>query len=227
MSIFSEERLSDSPLIETVTRGYTVGDSASLALRPAENHWHMVLSKRANVTQLLVVGALTKAGPLFYEDGAELLWIKFKLGAFMPHLPAKTILDTETPLPGATSNSFWLRGAAWQFPDFENVDTFANRLARESIVLSDNLVDAALQDHLPATPERTVRHRFLQSTGLTQSHIRQGSRAQQAAQLLRDGKSILDVVYELGYCDQSHLTHAVRRFVGYTPVQLSRQADAV
>ena len=39
---------------------------------------------------------------------------------------------------------------------------------------------------------RTLRHRFLRATGLTQSHIRQFERAQQAAAFLRQGVSILD-----------------------------------
>jgi AraC-like DNA-binding protein len=29
-------------------------------------------------------------------------------------------------------------------------------------------------------------------------------------------------VYETGYFDQSHLTHALKRFIGYTPAQLVR-----
>jgi methylphosphotriester-DNA--protein-cysteine methyltransferase len=65
-----------------------------------------------------------------------------------------------------------------------------------------------------------VRHRFLQATGLTQSHIRQVERAQRAATLLRQGVSILDTVYETGYFDQPHLTRSLKQFVGYTPAQM-------
>jgi methylphosphotriester-DNA--protein-cysteine methyltransferase len=76
-----------------------------------------------------------------------------------------------------------------------------------------------LQDQVPDAASRTVRHRFLQATGLTQNHIRQFRRAQQAAALLEQGVSILDVVDTLGYFDQPHLTKALKRFTGKTPAQ--------
>lgn len=129
MSMVYEERFSDSPYLETVTRGCTTGDGSTV--RPAEIHWHMVLCRLNGNAQLMVVGPLTSAGVVTYTQGAELLWIKFKLGAFMPHLHTRDFLDTETVLPEAASNSFWLKGSAWQFPDFDNVETFIDRLVRD------------------------------------------------------------------------------------------------
>ena len=129
-------------------------------------------------------------------------------------------------LPGAAGNSFWLKGSAWQFPDYENVDTFVDRLVRDEVLLFDPAVNAALQDqlHAQAMPSRTLRHRFLRATGLTQSRIRQVERAQRAAALLRRGTSILDTVHEIGYFDQPHLTRALRQWVGYTPAQIVRMS---
>jgi methylphosphotriester-DNA--protein-cysteine methyltransferase len=69
---------------------------------------------------------------------------------------------------------------------------------------------------------RTVRYRFLRSTGLTQSYIRQFERAQRAEALLKQGVAILDTVHELGYFDQPHLTRSLKQFVGYTPAQIIR-----
>jgi AraC-like DNA-binding protein len=218
MTIISEVRLSDSPYIETVTRGWTASDGSPI--RPAEVHWHMVLARHSDETRLLVVGPWTAAGATFYTEGAELLWLKFKLGAFMPHLPTKGLLDSETILPGAASQSFWLKGSARQFPDYENVETFINRLVREEILVRDPIISAVLQDQPQEMSPRTVRHRFLQATGLTQNHIRQFERAQQAAALLREGVSILDTVEAAGYYDQPHLTRSLKQFIGYTPAQL-------
>ena len=113
MGFISEERLSDSPYIETVTRGRTEGEG--LAIRPAAVNWHMVLLKWKGEVRLLVVGPWTKAGLVSYTEGAELLWIKFRLGTFMPHWPIEDFRDLETILPGAASQSFWLAGSAWQF----------------------------------------------------------------------------------------------------------------
>src|SRR6185436_2667846 len=122
--IIHEARLSDSPYVETVIRGYTTG--AGSTIRPSEIHWHMVFTRYKGKVMPLVVGPLTSSGVVSWPDAAEVLWIKFKLGTFMPHLPVRNYLDVETPLPDATSNSFWLNSSAWQFPTFENADTFVD-----------------------------------------------------------------------------------------------------
>jgi AraC-like DNA-binding protein len=169
---------------------------------------------------------LPTSGVAFWTEGAELLWIKFKLGTFMPHLPIRDCMDAETVLPGAASQSFWLKGSAWQLPDYENVETFVDRLVRAEILVSDPVVNAALQNQLSEMSPRTVRHRFLRATGLTQSCIRQMKQSQQAAALLEQGRSILDTVHEVGYFDQPHLTRSLKRFVGKTPAQLSPLSTA-
>jgi hypothetical protein len=220
MTIIYEERLSDSPYVETVTHGRTATDGSTI--RPAEIHWHLVFVKINERAHPLFVGPLTTAGIASWKEGAEILWIKFKLGAFMPHLPARQFLDVETPLPKAASKSFWLNGSAWDFPNYENADTFVNRLVRDGSVMSDPVINAALKDQLPDISSRTVRHRFLRVTGLTQSHIQQMKRAQQATALLQQGISILDTVHEVGYFDQPHLTRSLKQFIGYTPAQILR-----
>jgi hypothetical protein len=220
MSIIYEQSLSDSPYVETITRGRTASDGSPI--RPAESRWHMVLRRLNGNVQALVVGPLTTAGVVFYTEGAELLWIKFRLGTFMPHMPPRIFRDVETILPGAASQSFWLDGSAWQFPDFENAETFLARLVRDDVLVRDPLVNAVLKGHPQEMSSRTVRHRFLRVTGLTQSHIRQVERAQRAAALLQQGISIPDTVYEVGYFDQPHLTRSLKRWIGHTPAQLVR-----
>jgi len=219
MTLIHEERPSDSPYVESITRGWTTADGSSI--RPAETHWHMVFVRVNGRSLALHVGPLTSAGVAAWGAGAEILWVKFRLGVFMPHLPAKDFLNVETFLPEAGGQSFWLNGSAWQLPDFENADTFADQLARRDVLAADPVVNAALQDRASKTPLRTIRHRFAQATGLSQSHIRQHDRAQQAAALLRQGVSILDAAYHAGYYDQPHLTRSLKRFVGQTPAQLA------
>ena len=222
MDLFCDyrERGSDSPLVERVQQA-RVGFTGSTT-RPAEIHWHMVFARYLGEARLVLAGALTSSGVVSVPEGAEILWIKLRLGAFMPHLPARHMLDTETTLPGAASNSFWLHGSAWQFPDYENVDTFVSRLAAEEVLVHDPLVNEVLQDRPPELSVRTIRHRFLRATGLTQGQIRQFERAQRAASVLQQGATILDTVFEAGYSDQSHLTRSLKRWIGHTPAQLTR-----
>jgi methylphosphotriester-DNA--protein-cysteine methyltransferase len=149
-------------------------------------------------------------------------------------------------LPEASSQSFWLKDAAWQFPDFENVETFVERLVRAEVLAHDALVAQAaalvanqsqignqrlIDNHpLPRMPQfdmspRTVRHRFLRATGVALNQIYQIERAQHAAALLQQGTSILDTVEQAGYFDQPHLTRALKQWVGHTPAQLIRAAQ--
>jgi hypothetical protein len=218
MSIIYEERLSDSPYVETITRGRTASDGSPI--RPAESRWHMVFVRQNGRVRSLVVGPLTTAGVVTYTEGAELLWIKFKLGTFMRHLRPGALRDVEAILPGAASRSFWLKGSAWQSPDFENAETFIDRLVRNDVLVRDPVANAVLQDQLPEMPSRTVRHRFLRATGLTQSHVRQVERAQRAAALLQQGVPIFETVHEAGYFDQPHLTRSLKQWIGHTPAQL-------
>jgi AraC-like DNA-binding protein len=220
MSILYEERASDSPYVERIMRGWTVSDGSPI--RPAEVHWHLVFVRVKGKALPLVVGPWSTAGVVSYFEGAEILWIKFKLGTFMPHLPTGDIRDQETSLPGASSQSFWLNSCAWQFPDYENADTFVDRLVREDVLVRDPLVKEVVEGQLQEDiSSRTLRYRFARATGLSKNHIYQFERAQQAAALLAQGVPILDTVFEAGYYDQPHLTRSMKRFIGHTPGQLA------
>jgi hypothetical protein len=220
MSIIFKERSSDSPFVESITHGWTARDG--YAIRPAEFCWHMVIVRHHGKQQLLVVGPWSTAGTATWVEGAEILWIKFKPGTFLLHLPPRKFRDSETILPGATSNSFYLNGSAWQFPDYENADTFLDNLARDDVLDRDPVVKAVLKGQPPNVSSRTVRHRFLRATGIPQITIQQMKRAQHAEALLRQGVSILDTVFEAGYYDQPHLTRSLKRYVGYTPAEIAR-----
>ena len=222
MIITLAERVSESPYIEEVSCGHT--NSAGSTIRPAERHWHMALVRQGQRFHSVAVGPLPTAGIASWGEGAEILWIKFRLGTFMPQMPFRTILDRETTLPEASSNSFWLNGSTWQMPTYENVETFVEWLVRDEAVAVDPMVNSILQEESPPLASRTVRHRFLRATGLTQNQVYQIERAQRAAQMLRQGMAILDTVYDVGYFDQPHLTRALKQWVGYTPAEIIRRS---
>jgi AraC-like DNA-binding protein len=180
----------------------------------------MVLLRYKGETRFLVVGPWTTTGILSYPKGAELLWIKLNPGTFLRTFPARHILNKEMALPQATNHTFWLHSSAWQFPDYDNVETFVERLAHQEALVLDPVVSAALENQPQTLSPRTLRYRFLQATGMTQSHIRQIDRARRAETLLQQGRSILDTVYEAGYFDQPHLSRELKRWIGYTPTQI-------
>ena len=221
MSAYFESRLSDSPYIEIIWRGHVEQDYAPVC--PADVRWNLLFTKHDSRIRVSAEGATSHFVPKTQQEGMEFLVIKFRLGVFMPYLPAGDLLNGDEVLPDAGGRqSFWLDGYAWQLPDFENVEAFVERLVRHEVLAVDPVVHAALQAHPLDVAERTVRRRFLQATGLTPVTIEQIERAKKAAELLGQGVSILDTVYETGYADQPHLTRSLRRFFGQTPAQIVR-----
>src|SRR5262245_18918478 len=206
-----DQRLSDSPFVDAIWRCQSEGGGSFMSV--AESHWGIVVTRQNGKTYLTVRGPETKAIPAPIPEDADFFGIVFKLGTFMPHLPARLLVDAQTNLPDASRQSFWLKGAAWQFPDFENADTFVNRLVREDLVVHDPVVGAVLRAQPQDYSIRTVRRRFLQATGLTHGVVFQIERARQALALLEQGVSILDTVEQAGYFDQPHLTRSLKRFI--------------
>ncbi len=214
-----EHRLSDSPLVEAVWR--TRSESAGSFISTADARSEIVVTRYRGQTTLTVRGPETKATIAHFPAETEFFGMVLKLGTYLPHLPASLLKDRrDLTLPEASSQSFWLQGAAWQFPTFDNADTFIERLARESLLTREPVVEAALRGQALALSVRAVQYRFVHATGLTQRLVHQIERAQQAASLLNQGESILDTVEEAGYFDQAHLTRSLKRFVGQTPTQI-------
>src|SRR3990172_8519944 len=175
MSAVFEGRPSDSPYIEMIWRGHVERDYSPVC--PADARWNLLFAKRNRKARVSAEGATTHFVPKNQFEGSEFLVIKFKLGVFMPYLPAGNLLNGDATLPEAASQSFWLNGSAWQFPDFDNAETFVDRLVRSDILVTDPVVESVLQDQPLAISSRTVRRRFLLATGLTPGTIQQIERA--------------------------------------------------
>jgi hypothetical protein len=219
-----EERLSDSPFVERIWRAQSERTGGFLSV--AASQWEMVVSKYQDEITVTVRGPETKATSMNVTlVGGEFFGIVFKYGAFMPHFPVGDLVDGDVDLPDASSKSFWLNGAAWQFPNYENADTFVNRLVRESLLDCDPIIEPVLRGEPQDLSPRSVQRRFLQATGLTQSSIRQIERARYATILLQQGISILDTVEQAGYADQAHLTRALKYLIGKTPAQIINKSE--
>jgi AraC-like DNA-binding protein len=217
-----EDRLSDSPFVERIWRaqGERTGSFRSIAM----SGWEMVVSRYQDKTYMTVRGPETRATLLPVTTvGTEFFGIRFRVGTVMPHLPASRLVDEDVNLPDASSKSFWLNGSAWQFPDYENADSFLNRLVQKGLLERNPIVETALRGQLTDLSVRTARRHFRQTTGLSQSTIRQIERARYATVLLREGLPILDVVFEAGYYDQPQLTRSLKHFIGQTPSQITQQ----
>lgn len=219
-----EGRTSDSPFIETIWRSQSNRDGEFLSV--AASHWEMVITQLAGKIRLTVRGPETQAKPAYCPADGEWLGVIFKLGTYMPHLPTIKLVDDAIDLPEAGSQSFWLHSTAWEFPTYENMEIFIDRMVREGLLTHEPVVPAALGNKAVDLSLRSVQRRFLHATGLTHGAVSQIARAHQAVGLLQQGTSILDTVELVGYADQPHLTRSLKRLVGQTPAQLLSKSFA-
>ena len=221
MPFILEERPSDSSFVQAVWRHQS--ERSESFISTAGTHWEMVWMRYRGQYTFTVRGPETKATPADLPAEAEWLGITFKLGTFLPDFPPGSLLDRQdVNLPEATGKSFWLCGSTWEFPTYENADTFVSRLVRLGLLMRDSLVEDVLHEVPLDLSPRALQYRFRQATGLTRKAVQQIQRARQATTLLEQGFSILDTAYQLGYFDQSHLTNSLRHYMGQTPAQISQ-----
>lgn len=222
MEFIFHERPSDSPFVQRIWR--TQSERAGSFISTAVGQWEMVVTRHNGTSTVTVRGPETEATRADSPADAEFFGIVFTPGTFMPHLLPGDVLDrNDATLPAATSQSFWLQGTVWQFPDYENADTFVARLVQQGLLEHDPVVDAVLQNRPAEVSLRTVQRRFRRATGVTHSTFAQIERADEAVTLLEQGVSIADAVYRVGYADQPHLTRSLKRFIGQTPGQIARR----
>ena len=203
--VFDDQRPSDSRFIERVWRCHSEGAGRFLSV--AASHLEMVVTRHRGKTLLTLRGPETRATWADCPADGEWLAIRFTLGTFMPRYPAHVLMDRkDLNLPHASNRTFWLNGSRWEYPSFENAETFVAQLVRSGAISYDSAVHAALEGEPDALSRRSRQRHFLQATGVTHSTFRQIERARYATNLLTRGVSILDTVHEAGYYDQAHLT---------------------
>ena len=216
-------RPSDSSFVESVWQTQTAGGGSFISI--AASHWEMVFTKQKGKFTLSIRGPETKASPAPIPTGhVEYFGIIFKCDVFMHYLHKKTLVNDAVHLPETIKNSFWLQGETWEFPNFENADTFVSRLTRNEMLLQDNVVKDVLLGRTRELSLRSVQRRFLHVTGLAYKTIQQIERARQALIMLQSGTPILETATQAGYFDQSHLTRSLKLFSGQTPIDIVKSS---
>ncbi|MFG1882539.1 hypothetical protein [Micromonospora sp. NPDC049102] len=115
--------------------------------------------------------------------------------------------------PVTPSGRVVIGGADWETPTYENVEQVVRRLRDAGLLVPSHPAGAEVDRHRST---RTLQRHHRAITGLSQTAVTQIDRANAAAAMLRDGLDWRAVVDTLGYFDQAHLAHALRRFVGHT-----------
>lgn len=221
----AESRPADSPLVETVWRSHSNQSGPFLSV--ASNRLELVITRQEGKLFCALRGPETHPTPAYCPPEGEWLGVQFKHGVFMPQLPTIDLVNGQVDWPAASNRSFWLHGAAWEFPTYENVESFIAKLVREELLVEEPVVGAMLQNRTTDLSLRSMQRRFLRATGLTHGAVEQIDRAHHATRLLQQGVAILDTVELADYYDQPHLTKALKRLIGLTPAQLLAQENAM
>ena len=215
-----EHRPSDSPLIAQVWRAHSTGVDTMTSV--ANSTWELVIWTEGEHLLTTVRGPETRASTAPVPHDSASLGILFAHGVHMPHLPVTGLVDAEAPPRTARDGTLRLRDETWPLPTYEGAEQLVDALAEAGVLVRDSLVADVLDGLDPQVSARTVQRRVHTTTGLTLGTIRQIARAREAALRLGDGVPILDVVHELGFYDQSHLSRALSRFIGRTATQLAQ-----
>lgn len=224
MNFAFQTRQADSPFVDMIW--CTQSEHAGSFISRAASNWEIVITRLQGTTSITLRGPETRAWLAPCPADAEFFGIVFKLGTYMPQLPAATLVDNALTLPAISSTRFSFQGVAWHYPNFEHADSFVARLVRTHLLAHDPVVAAVLQGERQHLSPRSIQYHFVRATGLSHSTISQIERARKAASLLEQGVSITDTVFDAGYADQSHLTRSLKRLAGSTPAQIGGSAAA-
>src|SRR5258708_25868550 len=144
-----KERLSELPCVERVWSAHNERADEFLSIAAAT--CELVVSRYRDQTFLTVRGPETRMSTVDCPPEGEWIGIRFKLGTFLPQFPPTSLSDRrDVTLPDASTRSFWLNGSAWEYPTFENADTFVTRLLAKGIVVCDRTVQRTLRGALHA-----------------------------------------------------------------------------
>jgi hypothetical protein len=219
--VFDQDRHSDSPFVERVWTCHSEGSGIFSSV--AAPNCELVLTRLHGNVMVTLRGPETRARQVRCPADGEWLAIRFKAGTFFRSLPALRLIDgNDVHLPQFSGRAFWLEGARWECPGFENAETFVSRLAKAGVIQRDPIVAAAIEGDSQLLSQRSVQRRFRQVCGISHTALRQIERARYAAKLLSNGAPILEAQEKAGFYDQAHLTRSMKRYAGFTPATIAR-----
>jgi len=202
----------DARVVDRVWR--TCSDTSDTMTSAARTSCQLILTRARGRLLVSVRGPETTATTAPVPPDAEFLGIRFALGAALKPHPAASLVDGYATLAVTESGRIVLGGEDWEAPTYENAEQFVRRLQGAGLLVRSSLRDAGHPTN--DRSQRTLQRRYRAATGLSQTAVTQIDRANAAATMLRDGFDWHAVVATLGYFDQAHLAHALRRYLGHT-----------
>ncbi len=220
LDFFGSKRLSDSPYIHWIWSGMAMRDGSQTTA--ADGNLDFTIIRRNGDATVQLSGPTTTASEVVYRAGDAVFNIRFRPGVYLTDIKAKDMLDAHLRYMITSTRTFWLGSTPFSIPTFETAEDFVEDLMRKQILSYDPVVATVLAGHKTTIAERTVQHHFLHTVGLSHKMLTQIHRAEKASQLLQRGHAAMEVAFDTGFSDQSHMIHSLKRFTGLTPRQHSR-----
>lgn len=171
-----------------------------------------------------LIGPSTRPRTLEMRAGERAWGVEFAPHVFVRGLRLKPIdelrsLDTD-------GQWFVLAGTRYPVPGLDDLERLVGALAAQGVLVSEPLVERALDGRPVPGAERTVRRMISETAGIGRKNVEQLRRARHAYRLLHSGMPPAEAAVAAGYTDQSHMTRDFRLFAGSTPGRILRGGEA-
>ena len=210
-----EEKLSRSPLVDFLWRSDNITNGVYLA--SADASWDMIFTRTHDCkTKVLLCGPSFKTAQVPYSAGEKHIGICYKPWAVFTGISKTAMLNGGELLPMPSEDTFVLQGITWKFPTYENLDEFVAEQEEYGYLQTDPVIQNVLRNQPVDMSLRSVQRYFIKTIGMSPRRVKQINSARTAVKLLRQGRTLSDVAYELDYADLPHMTRMLRRYTGYT-----------
>jgi hypothetical protein len=217
MSFTYEEKQSSSPYVDVVW--HTEDQTDGVYVASADACWDMIFIKtNEGKSTVLFSGPSSKTTLVPYSKGNKNFGIRFKTGVIFTNIPVTDMVDVTKALPMPTGDTFILQDITWKLPTYENIDEFLAKLEEDGLINIDPVVRDVLENKVVKMSARSIQRHFAMTIGLSPRSVKQITSARKAVELLLQGKSLVEVSYQLGYADLPHMIRMLKRFTGYTPM---------
>ncbi len=223
-NLFEEIRQADSPFVVSVRHALYRG--AVREIVTPDGSWDLLFMRHGDSPwRVIQTGQIAAPVEVASEAGDEMLSIAFKPEVYMLRTPGRMTFNQGLGRPVEGKCDFRIDNERFEIPDFESTEQLVAALVRKGVLERDPVVALALRGAPQRLEERSIQRHFADVTGMSLKTFQLIERAQAAAQLLRENHSPSQVAAALGFTDQAHLTHSLKRTLGVTPGQIPKTGE--
>lgn len=161
----------------------------------------------------ITLGYLIDGVVRIVRDGQECLYHAGEHFCIMPDIPhaVEPVNDTAYSMISICISADKI------LDESENEINYSKKLKQRIIDAPENVfLIEDMSKSIGISPYHMIRQ-FKAACGLTPHQFQIQCRVRKAQKLLEEGKSVIEVAYATGFCDQSHFDRCFRKVVGLTP----------